>query len=127
VARLFVRARYTWLDAEDRTPGREGERLQYRPRHVVSGELRWASEAGLAAAATLQYVAGQVYETRREPLVQSDLPDFALLGARVEQRIGGSPLAVYVGVDNLLDTAYEESYGFPQSGRVAYLGLDLRR
>jgi outer membrane receptor protein involved in Fe transport len=126
-ARVFARARYTWLDAEDRTPGREGGRLQYRPRHVLGGELRYDAGGGLAAAASLQYIADQIYETRREPLVQADLPDFALLGARIEQRIGGSPVELYLGVDNLLDDAYEESYGFPQAGRIMYLGVDLGR
>ena len=35
-------------------------------------------------------------------------------------------VSVYLGVDNLLDEAYEESYGFPQAGRLVYLGLDWR-
>jgi outer membrane receptor protein involved in Fe transport len=124
--RLFTRARYTWLDAEDRTPGREGLPLQYRPRHVVSGEIRYGL-GSLTAAGTLQYVAGQVYETRREPLVQADLPDFALVGLRLAQRLGATPVAAFLGVDNLLDEAYEQSYGFPQAGRTVYLGLDLAR
>ena len=46
---------------------------------------------------------------------------------RPQQRLGRGPLAAYAGVDNLFDRAYEESYGFPQAGRVAYLGLDLGR
>lgn len=124
---LLARARYTWLDAEDRSPGREGTTLQYRPRHLLAAELRYHARWGLAASGTLRYVADQVYETRREPLIQADLPDFALVGLRLEQRLGRGPVAVYAGVDNLFDQAYEESYGFPQAGRVAYVGLDLGR
>jgi outer membrane cobalamin receptor len=35
-------------------------------------------------------------------------------------------LSIYGGLDNVFDEAYEESYGFPQSGRVAYIGLDVQ-
>jgi outer membrane receptor protein involved in Fe transport len=123
---ILVRGRYTYLDAEDRTAGREGTTLQYRPRHSVTGELRYASRWGFDATGTLHYVAGQVYETRREPLVQADLPESTLVGVRVSQRLGRLPLSVFGGADNLFDTAYEQSYGFPQAGRTLYLGLDVR-
>jgi vitamin B12 transporter len=124
---LFVRGRYTYLDAEDRTPGREGTPLQYRPRHLVSTELRYSSPWGLQASGTLHYVADQAYETRRAPLVQAGLADYVLVGVRLRQHVGRLPLAVFAGADNLLDTAYEQSYGFPQAGRVVYLGVDVAR
>jgi outer membrane cobalamin receptor len=123
---ILVRGRYTYLDAEDRTTGREGTTLQYRPRHTVSGELRYATRWGLQASGTARYVAGQVYETRRAPLVQADLPDYTLVGVRVSQRLGRLPLSVFGGADNLFDAAYEQSYGFPQAGRILYLGLDVQ-
>jgi outer membrane receptor protein involved in Fe transport len=123
---LLVRGRYTFLDAEDRTAGREGTVLQYRPRHTVSTEVRVTAPWGLEAAGTLRYVARQVYETRREPLIQADLPDYAVVGVRLQQRLGRSPIALFAGADNLFAAAYEQSYGFPQAGRVVYLGFDLR-
>ena len=123
---ILVRGRYTYLDAEDRTTGREGTTLPYRPRHTVSGELRYATRWGLQASATAHYVAGQVYETRRAPLVQADLPDYTLVDVRVSQRLGRLPLSVFGGADNLFETAYEQSYGFPQAGRIVYLGLDVQ-
>jgi outer membrane cobalamin receptor len=123
---LLARARYAYLDAEDRTPGREGTPLQYRPRHVVSGELRYITPWRLHASGSFHYVAGQVYETRRAPLAQADLPDYALVGLRLLQPLGRLPLAVFAGADNLFDVAYEQSYGFPQAGRLLYLGLDLQ-
>lgn len=122
---LLARTRYTYLDAEDRTPGREGTRLQYRPRHLVSAELRYTAGWGLQASGSVQYVAGQVYETRRAPLVQADLPDYALVGVRLRQPIRGLALAVFAGADNLFAAAYEQSYGFPQAGRIVYLGVDV--
>jgi outer membrane cobalamin receptor len=32
---------------------------------------------------------------------------------------------VFAGADNLFNAAYEQSYGFPQAGRIVYLGLDV--
>jgi vitamin B12 transporter len=70
-------------------------------------------------------VAGQVYETRRAPLVQADLPDYTLVDVRLRQPLGRIPFAVFAGGENLLNTAYEQSYGFPQAGRIVYVGLDV--
>ena len=91
----------------------------------VSTELRYTTPWGLQASGTLHYVAGQVYETRRAPLVQADLPDYALVGVRLRQQMGRLPFAMFAGADNLFDAAYEQSYGFPQAGRIVYLGLDV--
>jgi outer membrane cobalamin receptor len=58
--------------------------------------------------------------------VLGDLPDYTLVGVRLEQQLPRFPLSVYGGVDNLFDEAYEESYGFPLARRVGYLGIDVR-
>jgi outer membrane cobalamin receptor len=121
----FLRLGYSFLDAEDRSPGREGVTLQYRPRHKVTGEARWSARWGLDASLTLQHLAGQVYHSRRLPLQVADLPDYTVVGLRLAQRIPRIPIGVYAGVDNLFDEPYEQSYGFPQAGRIAYVGLDL--
>jgi outer membrane cobalamin receptor len=122
----FVRLGYSFLDADDRSAGRAGVTLQYRPRHKLTGEARWAAPWGMEAALNVQHLAGQVYHSRRIPLVLGDLPDYTLVGVRLEQQLPRFPLSVYGGVDNLFDEAYEESYGFPLARRVAYLGIDVR-
>jgi outer membrane cobalamin receptor len=55
-----------------------------------------------------------------------DLPNHTVVGVRVAQQLPRVPLSIYGGLDNVFDEAYEESYGFPQSGRVAYIGLDVQ-
>jgi outer membrane cobalamin receptor len=122
----ILRLGYSFLDADDHSPGREGITLQYRPRHKLTGEVRWAAHFGLEAALNVQHLAGQVYHSRRTPVVVGDLPDYTLVGIRLGQQIARFPVRVYGGVDNLFDEAYEQSYGFPQTGRVAYLGLDVQ-
>jgi outer membrane receptor protein involved in Fe transport len=126
VERGFLRLGYSYLDADDRSAGREGITLQYRPRHKVTGEARWLTEWGLQAALNVQHLAGQVYHSRRPPLLVGDLPDHTVVGVRVAQQLPRVPLSIYGGLDNVFDEAYEESYGFPQSGRVAYIGLDVQ-
>jgi outer membrane receptor protein involved in Fe transport len=121
-----LRLGYDFLDADNRSPGLEGLTLQYRPRHRVTGLARWASHWGMAAAINLQYLAGQIYQSRRDALVVGDLPDYAVVGVRLEQQFRRFPVAVYGGVDNLFNQAYEESYGFPLARRVAYIGLDVK-
>jgi len=37
----------------------------------------------------------------------------------------GERLELELGVDNLLDENYEQSYGLPQEGRVAYGGCRI--
>ena len=122
-SRLFARARYTYLDAIDRSPGSEGLRLQYRPMHTVTGEFRYVAAHGWTASSSLRYVADQVYETRQAPPLQAHLPNFVVVGARAEHPVGGLPVSAYAGVDNLFDAAYEQAYGFPQAGRVVYVGI----
>jgi len=124
--RTFLRASYGFIDAKDRAPGVDGVTIQYVPRHRLTGETRWAAPWGLSAALNVQYVAGQVYQSRRLPLQLGNLPDYALVGIRLEQRIPRLPLDVYGGVDNLFDEAYEQAYGYPLARRVAYAGFDVR-
>jgi len=123
----FVGIGYAFLDAEDRSVSGEERALQYRPRHRVTGEARWRSTGGFGAALNVQHVAGQVYQSRREPVTQGELPDFTLVGVRLEQRLSRVPVALYAGVNNLFDDAYEESYGFPRQGQTFYVGADLGR
>jgi outer membrane cobalamin receptor len=126
VPALLLRARYTYLDSEDRSPGSPRDELQYRPRHRGTLEGRYAFPFGLAAALAVTRVANQVFYSRQEPIVRRRLPDYTLANARVEQRLLGGATSVYLGVDNLLDERYEEEYGSPQATRVVYGGISIR-
>ncbi len=125
VRRGILRVSYAFLDADNQSAGAGGATLQYRPRHRVTALARYSAPWGSAAALDLEYVAGEVYLPRRGSFAARNLPDFAVVGIRVEQRIR-RVLGIYGGVNNLLDQAYEEAYGFPASRRTAYLGLDAR-
>jgi outer membrane receptor protein involved in Fe transport len=126
VPALLLRARYTYLDTEDRSPGRDREALQYRPRHRGTLEGRYAFRFGLHAALAVTRVADQVYYSRQDPVVGRRLPDYTLANARLEQRVFDGATSVYLGADNLLDEKYEEEYGSPQATRTLYGGITVR-
>lgn len=123
---LLLRARYTYLDTEDRSPGSAREALQYRPRHRGSVEARYALALGLSASVTVLHVADQVFYSREEPITSAQLPDYTVANARVEQSLFRGAASISVGVDNLFDERYEEEYGSPQATRVVYGGLSVR-
>jgi len=127
LAALLLRARYTYLDARDRSPGSERGQLQYRPRHRGSIEGRYAFPFGLSAALTLLRVSDQVYYSRQAPVTSRRLPDYTLANARLQHSLQDGAMSIYAGVDNLFDRRYEEEYGSPQATRVVYAGLSLRR
>ncbi|HET7598643.1 MAG TPA: TonB-dependent receptor, partial [Gemmatimonadales bacterium] len=126
-AGALARAGYSYLDSEDRSPGREGLPLEYRPRHKLTLEGRYAAAFGLETAASLRYEANQVAQSRIGPLRQIRLPDFAVVSGRASQWLPGRRIGLYVGVENLFAAAYEDAYGFPQAGRVLYAGVELGR
>ena len=64
---------YSYLDADAELPDDESVTLQYRPQNRLTFLGRWTATWGTSAAVNLQYLAGQVYDSRRLPLQQGDL------------------------------------------------------
>ena len=126
VPSVVLQLAYSYLDADAKLPNDETVTLQYRPQNKVTFMGRWTARWGTSAAVNFQYLAGQVYDSRRLPLQQGDLPNFVVLGLRAEQRVPQSPASVYAGVDNLLNSAYEQAYGFPLASLTWYFGFGLQ-
>jgi len=120
-----VRVGYTYMDSEDRSSDTERDEMQYRPEHKVTLEGRYGWNFGLSAYTSFMYVADQYYYSRTTPLQKRKLDNYALVDVKLEQRIINDCLNAYVGVNNLLDKDYEESYCFPQAGRLVYGGLKV--
>jgi outer membrane cobalamin receptor len=124
--RLTLRAAYAWLHAEDRSAASGRDRLQYRPRHTLSLQAGYAFPFGLSAHATALALLDQVHYSGEPPVQRAELGDYGIVDVRLQQRMGTAPAWAYLGADNLLDEAYEQSYGLPQAGRVIYGGLEVR-
>ena len=121
-----VRVGYTYMDSEDRSSGAPRDEMQYRPEHKATVEGRYTWDFGLSAYASYMYVANQYYYSRTTtPLLKRELNNYSLVDVKLEQSIIKDRLYAYVGANNLLDEDYEESYCFPQAGRLAYGGLKV--
>jgi len=124
--KLMLRAGYTFLDTEDRSPGTEKEELQYRPEHKFTVEAKYDFAFALSAYMNIMYVADQYYYSGSTPLLKRELNDYALMNIKLDQALLKDRLHLYLGVDNLFDKDYEEAYAFPQAGRTVYGGVEFR-
>ena len=125
VERLSLRAGYSFMDTKDRSSGGAAADLQYRPRHKVTLESRYAFTTGTELRFSLMHMGGQVFYSRNEPVQQADLPDYTLAALRVAQRIPGTGARLYAGAENLFDERYEDEYGYPQPSRQLYIGATV--
>ena len=118
----LVKLGYSYLDSENRSAGAATDILQYRPKHKVTLACSYAWDMGLSAYAGFMHVADQYYTSGA---LAEKLDDYNLVDLKLEQRIIKDRLYGYIGATNLFDEDYEESYGFPQTGRTAYAGMKL--
>jgi vitamin B12 transporter len=130
---------YTFLETRVTDPGPDagpatalaaGERLLRRPAHAGFARLTWAPGRRLTAGAEVRYVGDRDdLDFTTAPVARVSLPPYALVGlsAAVDLSGAGRPGLVLRGrADNLLDTAYQEVYGFRTPGRTLFLGAEVR-
>ncbi len=125
IKNLFLKAGYTYLDTEDKSPGSEKDELQYRPRHKLTLESKYSFMSGFSTYMNIMYIADQVYYSKDTPVIKEKLNDYILINLKMDKVLLKGLLRFYVGVDNLFDADYEESYGYPQAGRFIYGGVTV--
>jgi outer membrane cobalamin receptor len=125
IENLMVRVGYTYMETEDKSSGAERDELQNRPTHKITVEGQYDFDFGLTAYLSVSRIADQVFYSRQTPLQQKKGDDFTLVGCKLDQAFFDGMLHAYVGVDNLFDENFEESYGFPGEGRFIYAGGKL--
>jgi outer membrane receptor protein involved in Fe transport len=119
--RFWTGINYTYMRTEDKDQDRE---LEGRPRHRANLDMRYSFPFGLITSAQLSYTNRQFYDNDDE---WTRTPDFLLLNARVEQRLGelwGVEGSAFVEVSNLTDRDYYE-VGKPTPGRNFLAGLNF--
>ena len=122
VEAFTVTASYTYLKAENRTPGANfGNDLARRPRHAVSVSADYRFPRGPAVGATLTHV-GDSFD---DPANAVPLDGYVLAEFRAEMPIG-TRLALYGRVENLFDTRYRTVATYGSLGRTAYGGIRMR-
>lgn len=105
--------------------------LRLTPRHMAHYRLTWAAGRGWSLTNAVQYVHRQFQFDGEKG---GRLPSYTLWNARLSKRILSSEL--YLGVDNITDKRYAESFGFhpvtfattllPQPGRTIWGGITVR-
>nr|WP_320116492.1 TonB-dependent receptor [uncultured Desulfuromonas sp.] len=119
---LLLRLSYSYLESEDRSSDSEIHQLQNRPRDRVTFETIYDMPWNMKAQASLQYVANQY--SYDDDANQKRTPAYTLVDVKVAQKLFEEAVELYVGVNNLFDEDYEQSYGFPQPGRYVYGGVE---
>ena len=125
IKNLLLRAGYTYLDTEDKSPDTEKDELQYRPKHKLTFESKYYFPFRFSPYMNIIYVADQAFYSKTTPLEKRSLNDYVLVNLKVDQMLFKGKADFYLGVDNLFDVDYEQSYGFPQAGRFIYGGVKV--
>ncbi len=125
--RFFLRLCYSYLETEDNAnTGRDD--LQYRPRHRVTLEGNYKFPWGLIPYVSMVYVTDQYYYEKGgnpwNPPAKAKLDDYLVINFKLNYKIK-KKVTLYVGADNVLDANYEQSYGYPLSGRFIYGGVEF--
>jgi vitamin B12 transporter len=118
-AMFGVNLSYTYLDAFDNT---NAARLVRRPRHSVSGGIRFQPVKDVTFNLSALYVIAREDFT---PAGQVDVEDYLNVRLSANYRVN-QHLELFARVENLLGQKYAEIPGFPVMGTGAYAGLRLR-
>ncbi len=113
---------YTYLKAENRTPGANvGNDLARRPRHAVSISADYRFPFGLGVGATLTHV-GDSFD---DPGNTVRLDGYVLADLRAEMPVTRR-LSLYGRIENLFDARYRTVATYGSFGRTAYGGIRVR-
>ncbi len=97
------------------------------PDHKFNVGIKYQRDNGALARLTLKWV-----DSREVPLGEATGPDtgkmdsYYLLNAMVQYPIIKRHGYVYAGCENILNEAYEETYGYPMPDRMFFGGIKLR-
>jgi vitamin B12 transporter len=129
IERLWLRASYEYLDSKNRSPEGHGDKMQHRPEHRLAFETTYTLPWwGLSAYGSTSWVKDSYYNPRKNEDVndQKRLDNYVLTDCRINKKtsFNKGDLDLYVGINNLFDEDYEQSYGLPQAGQYFYGGAN---
>ena len=124
---LAVKASYTYLKSEDLS-GVGRDEVQYVPRDKLTVTGKYDFDFGLTPFMSVIYVANSFVYTKQQiaTVDKAKMADYLLVNVKLTQKLYRNKLTMYVGVDNLFNRDYEQSYGVPRPGRLIFGGLEYR-
>jgi len=124
--RLDLAASYTWMDAENQSPGADTGKLQNRPEHKLAVRADYEIRPRVSVGASWLYVAGNYVLSRTTPTTAQELDEFQVLDLDASFGFANGRGRLFGRIENALDELYEESFGFPQPGRTFVVGAEYR-
>lgn len=119
---LFANGNYSWIEAEDRTPGATyGRQLQRVPRHLANAEAGIELPQGLRASVAARY-SGESFNAATGT---ATLDDYWLLDLRAQWQVAEG-LIVQARAENVTDKHYETVSGYGTLGRTVTFGIRSR-
>lgn len=122
---LTLRSSLTLMKSEDRSAGTTQDELQYRPEVKFTLDATYKLWFGFTIHADLDYEYGNYFYSKSGTTQKRRLPEYTIVNVRLEKRLFSNQVKLYVGVDNILDDDYMESYGLPREGRSYYGGVEF--
>lgn len=119
---LFANGNYSWIAAEDHTPGaNEGVQLARVPRHLANATIGYASRNGFKASVAVRYAGKTIDRSGSSSL----LDDYWLTDLRAEWQ-PASGLTILGRVENIGDVQYQTANGYNMLGRTITIGIRSR-
>ncbi|MCV6547159.1 MAG: TonB-dependent receptor [Cohaesibacter sp.] len=121
---LSVRGSYTYLLSEEAT----GLKEVRRPKHSASMGVNWSFWDGKANLFADAIYRGSVEDNEfvnATPRRRTTLDDYVLINAGGDYQLTDTVKA-FARVENLLDTKYEEVFGFNTQGRAFFAGFEAK-
>jgi len=116
---LSLSANYSWIDAENRSPGATfGKKLRRLPGHTANAEASYRWDFGLSLGAALRW-SGKAFENDTNSVV---LKDYTLVDLRAAMKVTDS-FEIYGRVENLFDRYYETALNYNSLGRSIHAGI----
>ncbi|MCK4578033.1 MAG: TonB-dependent receptor, partial [Candidatus Marinimicrobia bacterium] len=113
---------YAFLEAENRTAGRDSDYLEYRPRHQLKAFCQTDLTSRLAMHFEGHYVTEQ-YCLNPDNKVWEKLDGFGVINMKLQYGI--NRVSLYARIRNVFDMSYMSEYGVPMPGRETSIGLRM--
>ena len=126
VQNLLLSASYSFLHSVNLSPDFATDVLQYRPQDTFTLEGNYRFLCGTSLNVSMLFVANQYGIGRSDPPPLLEIPAYTVVDVKVNQSLMQNHLDVYIGVRNLFDENYYDTYGYPQAGRMVYGGMTYK-
>lgn len=125
--RLQMKLSYTYNQTEDKS-GVGRDEIQYVPRDKIAFYGKYDFDFGLTPFISAVYVADSFVYTKQKiaTVLKAKMANYAVVNLKLSQKVFKDKATVYIGVDNLFNENYEDSYGIPRPGRYIYGGFEYR-